>query len=85
MESQSKIIKTLQFFGKESLSIYLLHYFFIFPISSLRQPMIDMGLEFVPLMIVSLTISLVIIGVALGASSIISKSKLLSMLLLGKN
>ena len=84
-ESPSKIIKILQFFGKESLSIYLLHYFFIFPISSLRQPMIDMGLGFVPLMIVSLTISLVIIGVALGASSIISKSKLLSMLLLGKN
>jgi hypothetical protein len=46
--------------------------------------MIDMGLGFVPLMIVSLTISLVIIVVALGASSIISKSKLLSMLLLGK-
>ena len=84
-ESPSKIIKILQFFGKESLSIYLLHYFFIFPISSLRQPMIDMGLGFIPLMTVSLTISLVIIGVALGVSSIISKSKLLSILLLGKN
>ena len=84
-ENPSKAIQALQFFGKESLSIYLLHYFFLFPMSVLRQPMIDMGLGFVPLLVVSLITSLAVICVALGASSIISKSKFLSTMLLGKN
>lgn len=83
-ESPSKIIKGLQYIGKESLSIYLLHYFFLFPMTSLRQPMIDMGLGFVPLFVVSLFTSITVIIITLGVSHIISKSKLLSTLLLGK-
>lgn len=83
-ENPSKIITGLQYIGKESLSIYLLHYFFLFPMTSLRQPMIDMGLGFVPLFVVSLFTSIAVIFITLGVSHIISKSKLLSTMLLGK-
>ena len=83
-ESPSKIIKVLQYIGKESLAIYLLHYFFLFPMTSLRQPMIDMAFGFVPMFVVSFIVSCAIIAIVLGIKSIISKSKLLSMLILGK-
>lgn len=83
-ENPSRVIQILQYIGKESLAIYLLHYFFLFPMTALRQSMIDMGLQFVPFFIVSLVVSSVIIAISLGVKSIIEKSKLLSLLLLGK-
>ena len=83
-ENPSRVIQILQYIGKESLAIYLLHYFFLFPMTALRQPMIDMGLQFVPFFIISLVVSSVIIAISLGVKSIIEKSKLLSLLLLGK-
>ena len=83
-EKPCKVIRMLQYIGKESLAIYLLHYFFLFPMTTLRQPMIDMGLQFIPLFVVSLVVSCVIIAISLGVKSIIEKSKLLSLLILGK-
>ena len=83
--ASSWIIKKLQFIGKESLSIYLLHYFFLFPITWLRQPMVDMGLGFTPLFVISLLVAIKLIAITLGVSHIISRSKLLSVFLLGKN
>ncbi len=77
-------VKSLQYIGKESLTIYLLHYFFLFPMAVLRQPMLDMGLGFVPLFAVSFITSIIIITVVLGVKLIIERSKLLSLLLLGK-
>ena len=77
-------IRALQYIGKESLSIYLLHYFFLFPMTAFRQPMIDMGLGFTPLFVVSIITSVIIITMVLGVKSIIERSKLLSLLLLGK-
>ena len=83
-EKPSWIIRKLQLIGRESLAIYLLHYFFLFPMTWLRQPMIDMGLGFTPLIVVSLLTAIVIITLTLGVSHIISKSKSFSLLLLGK-
>ena len=83
-DSPNKLIRALQYIGKESLAIYLIHYFFLFPLTSLRQPMTDMGLQFVPLFVVSLVVSCVIIAISLGVKTIIEKSKILSLLLLGK-
>lgn len=77
-------VKSLQYIGKESLTIYLLHYFFLFPMGALRQPMIDMGLGFAPLFVVSFIASMIIITMVLGVKLIIERSKLLSLLLLGK-
>lgn len=81
----SWIARTLEYMGKESLAIYLLHYFFLFPMTALRRPLIDMGLGFVPLLVVSFLTAAAIIAVTLGVKSIIAKSRLLSMLLLGKS
>ncbi len=81
----SWVILKLQHIGKESLSIYLLHYFFLFPMTWLRQPMIDMGLGFTPLFVVSFITSVIIITIVSGVKLIIERSKLLSLLLLGKS
>lgn len=83
-DKPSWIIRKLKLIGRESLAIYLLHYFFLFPMTWLRQPMIEMGLGFTPLIAVSLLTAIVIITITLGVSHIISKSKSLSLLLLGK-
>ena len=84
-ESQSKSIRILQYIGKESLAIYLLHYFFLFPMTALRQSMIDMTYGFVPMLVVSFIVACVIIAVVLGVKCIISRSHLLSALVLGKS
>ena len=84
-ENPSWIIRKLQFIGKESLAIYLLHYFFLFPMTWLRQPMIEMGLGFVPLFAVSFITAIVIIAITLGVGHMISKSKFLASVLLGKS
>lgn len=83
--SPSWISRTLEYIGKESLAIYLLHYFFLFPMTGFRQPLIELGLGFVPLFVVSFLTAAAIIAVTLGVRSIIAKSQLLSMLLLGKS
>lgn len=81
----SWVVKTLQYIGKTSLAIYLFHYFFLFPMTALRQPLIDMGLGFVPLLVVSFVTATAIIAVTLGVKCVIDKSRLLSFLLLGKS
>lgn len=73
------------YIGKESLAIYLLHYFFLFPLTFLQQPMRDMGLGFVPCLAVSVAVAAAVVAVTLGVNYIISQSKLLSLLLTGKN
>lgn len=78
------IVNTFTLWGKESLTIYLLHYFFLFPLGWLRQPLIDMGLGFVPALIVSAIPAVVIITAVTGVNAIIGKSRLLSLLLTGK-
>lgn len=70
--------------GRRSLSIYLLHYFFLFPMAALRGPLVEMGLGFTPLFAVSAAVSLGIIGIVLGLDAIIGKSPLLAFLLTGQ-
>lgn len=73
-----------EYLGKQSLAIYLLHYFFLFPMSIFRQPLIEMNLNLVPTLIVAVFFASIIIAVALCVNHIISKSKLLALLLTGK-
>lgn len=70
--------------GNESLGIYLCHYFFLFPLTALRQPVIDMGLATLPLAVISAIVALAVIGITLLAMRIIGCSSILSMLMLGK-
>ena len=81
----NRMSKIWTYMGRESLGIYLLHFFFLFPLSFLQQPMRDMGLGFVPCLVVSIVFAAAIVAVTLGVNYIISQSKLLSLLLTGKN
>lgn len=82
---QSAVIRFFKYLGTESLSIYLLHYFFLFPLTPLREPLRAIGLPFVPLAAISVAVALLIIAVTLFVSHIISRSPILSILMLGKS
>lgn len=74
-----------EYLGTQSLAIYLLHYFFLFPMAVLREPLIGMNLNLVPTLIVAAFFASIIISVTLCVNHIISKSKLLALILTGKN
>lgn len=73
-----------EYMGKESLSIYLLHYFFLFPLTALQEPLRGMALDFIPTFVVSFATAAVVITITLGANYIIQKSPILGLLLTGK-
>lgn len=66
--------------GRKSLQIYLLHYFFLFPLGALRKPLIAMGLDFIPTATVAAVVALPIIGVCLCLEYTARQSRLLSLL-----
>lgn len=70
--------------GKDSLAIYLLHYFFLFPMGGIRQSLIDMGLGIVPTAIISAFSAAFIIAAVMMVYAIIKKSRILALLLTGK-
>ena len=72
------------YLGTQSLAIYLLHYFFLFPMPVFREPLIAMNLNLVPTLIVATFFASIIIAVTLCVNYIISRSKLISLLLTGK-
>lgn len=73
-----------EFLGTKSLAIYLLHYFFLFPMPIFREPLLSMNLNFIPTLIVAAVVASVIIAVTLGLEHIICKSKLLALCFTGK-
>lgn len=80
----SKMFNLFSYIGRESLSIYLLHYFFLFPLSFLQDPLRDMGLGFVPTVTIAAVVASIVIAIVLGVNYIISHSRLLRLLLVGK-
>lgn len=72
-----------QYMGRKSLAIYLMHYFFLFPMGIFRETLVSMGLGFTPLFVFSAVCAACIIAVTLMMESIISKSPLLSAILIG--
>lgn len=79
----NKIFHIFAHLGQKSLSIYLLHYFFLFPLTFLQEPMREIALGFTPLITISAIVAAIIISITLIADYIISRSKLFSMLLIG--
>lgn len=71
------------YIGRNSLGIYLLHYFFLFPLSPVRELMKGMHCGIIPTLIVSAFVAAVITAVVLLVIKIISPSRLLSELLTG--
>ncbi len=72
------------YLGRQSLAIYLLHYFFLFPHSPLQEPLRQMSLGFVPSLTVAVTVASLVIAVTLLFNLVISRSYLLSWLLAGR-
>lgn len=70
--------------GQRSLSIYLLHYFFLFPLAPCREALMALGLGFTPLLVFSATVAAAIVAVTLGADAVIRRSPLLALLLTGR-
>lgn len=84
-ESKPSIIaKYFDFIGKESLSIYLLHYFFLFPLTALREPLMAQGQSFVPMFLISAFFAFFIIASALLTSYVIGRNRLLAKIITGK-
>ena len=80
----SAMTRIWEYLGKQSLAIYVLHYFFLFPMPILREPLQSMNLNLIPTLVVSALIASIIIVVVLGVNYIICHSKLLSLLMTGK-
>lgn len=76
--------KMWQYIGRNSLPIYLLHYFFLFPMSYLQVPLNGMANAVVPMLIISVIIAAMITAITLGINYCLSHSKILGLLLLGK-
>lgn len=73
-----------QYLGRKSLAIYLLHYFFLFPLGALVSAMLSMGLGITPCFAVAAFVALAIIAMTLLADAIITKSPLLALLFTGQ-
>lgn len=71
------------YLGRNSLTIYLLHYFFLFPLTPIRQLMIEMHVAIIPTLIVAVFVASVIIALVLLVSKILSPSPVLKELLTG--
>ncbi len=69
--------------GRESLGIYLLHYFFLFPMPMAQEPLRALGLGFVPTLAVAAVVAALIVAVTLAAIRIVKISRPLAMLLIG--
>ena len=69
--------------GKESLGIYMCHFFFLFPLTALQEPMRAMGLGFTPLFVVAAFTAFAIIAVVLVVIHILKQSAVLNLLILG--
>ncbi|MGM9832808.1 MAG: acyltransferase family protein [Candidatus Limisoma sp.] len=70
--------------GNKSLGIYLLHYFFLFPLTCLQEPMRQLSLALVPSLVVSAAVALCVVTVTLGVIYVIENNKILTFLILGK-
>jgi fucose 4-O-acetylase-like acetyltransferase len=72
------------YLGRESLAIYLIHYFFLFPLTPLQAPLNAMNVGFIPMMTVAIFWAAIIIAVVIGVNKIIKLSRPLAWLLTGK-
>lgn len=71
--------------GNESLGIYLCHYFFLFPLTALQEPMRQLALQAMPLTVVAAAVALAVTAATLLAIAVIKRSRLLAFLLIGQS
>lgn len=73
-----------EYLGHKSLAIYLLHYFFLFPMTFLQDPARDMALSIVPLSVIASAAAAAIVALTLAAEYLLSRSPLAARLLCGE-
>ena len=82
--SNNRFARIWEYLGKQSLAIYMLHYFFLFPMGNFFRPMLEaFNVSFVPLGVFSAFWACAIITTVLGMVKLLEPSKLLSLLLYG--
>lgn len=74
----TKSIKLWSLLGRRSLQIYLLHYFFLFPLTSLRPVLKGMNLGFIPVATTALIASTLIVAVCLCVDAALRRSRILA-------
>lgn len=78
------VANCLEYLGFRSRAIYMLHYFFLFPLKAIRPFMLDMGLGInIPMYVFSTAVAAAIIAVCLLIDYILSFSNTLSLLFTG--
>lgn len=80
----SVVARYFNYLGHESLGIYLCHYFFLFPLTALQEPMQQLGLANVPLLVVAAGVAFCIVAVTLLVLRVIKLSKPLAFVLIGQ-
>lgn len=82
-ESATPAVRLWSLLGRKSLSIYLLHYFFLFPMGWIRPWLESMDLAILPLAVVSALVAAAIIAAVLLVDFVICHSRPLALLLTG--
>ncbi len=79
----SRMINAWSLLGRESLGIYLLHYFLLFPMPMLQEPLRGLGLGFVPTFTVAAVTASIIVAITLALIRIVKLSQPLATVLIG--
>lgn len=78
------IASVWEYLGRQSLGIYLLHYFFLFPMGSVFRPvLVGFNLSLVPMAVFAAFWAACIIACVLGVIKLLQPSRTLSLLLTG--
>ena len=72
-----------EYIGTRSLAVYLLHYFFLFPLGGIRTLLQSMNLDVTPTLVVSACVAAVIVAIVLAVDYILSFAGPLALLLTG--
>lgn len=78
------ITRYFNYLGQKSLGIYLLHYFFLFPLAPLREPLRNLGLSILPTLVVAVIVAFFVVACALFAVYCVERNKFLARILIGK-
>jgi len=87
LNNESRGFKLFSLFGKHSIGIYLIHFFFSFRLTELGDYLLKVdfyGTSLLIQIVYSIVVSFIIVGLCLGISKILSTGKILNLLLLGK-
>ena len=85
--NEGRSFKVFSLLGKRSIEIYLIHFFFAFKLTELGEYLAGItfyGTSLLIQIVYSTVVSIIIIAISLGIANVISSSKILSFMLLGK-